>query len=133
MKRCPACQRVYADQSFNFCRDDGTPLVSEASGGEAETKVFDASAEGAEAATALFRPSGQVGGRAATSSSLTSPLQRRRSSRKVIASLAVLPLVNASADPELEYLTDGITESIINILSQLPKLRVVPRSTVFRY
>jgi len=51
----------------------------------------------------------------------------------VITSLAVLPLVNASDDPQLEYLTDGITESIINSLSQLPKLRVVPRSTVFRY
>lgn len=53
--------------------------------------------------------------------------------RKTIDSLAVLPLINASRDPNLEYLSDGITESIINTLSQLPKLRVVPRSTVFRY
>ncbi len=53
--------------------------------------------------------------------------------RKSIDSLAVLPLINASADPSAEYLSDGITESIINSLSQLPKLRVVPRSTVFRY
>jgi eukaryotic-like serine/threonine-protein kinase len=48
-------------------------------------------------------------------------------------SLAVLPLVNACNDPNMEYLSDGITESLINSLSQLPKLRVVPRSTVFRY
>ena len=48
-------------------------------------------------------------------------------------SLAVLPFINAGADPQLEFLTDGITESIINSLSQLPKLRVVPRSLVFRY
>src|SRR4029450_5346880 len=48
-------------------------------------------------------------------------------------SLAVLPFVNAGADPAIEYLTDGITESIINSLSQLPGLRVVPRSLVFRY
>ena len=47
-------------------------------------------------------------------------------------SLAVLPFVNA-ADPKLDYLTDGITESIINSLSQLPSIRVVPRSVVFRY
>ncbi len=53
--------------------------------------------------------------------------------RKTIDSLAVLPLINASRDPNLEYLSDGITESIINTLSNLPKLRVVPRSTVFRY
>ena len=48
-------------------------------------------------------------------------------------SLAVLPFVNAGADPTTEYLTDGITESIINSVSQLGGLRVVPRSLVFRY
>jgi TolB-like protein/Flp pilus assembly protein TadD len=134
MKRCPACQRRYTDEAFNFCRDDGTPLVSEATAeGEPETRLFDSDAQSAEAATAIFRQSGQVSGRTSTSASLTSPLQRRRAARKTIDSLAVLPLVNASADPEMEYLTDGITESIINTLSQLPKLRVVPRSTVFRY
>ena len=41
--------------------------------------------------------------------------------------------MNGGADPQLEYLTDGITESIINSLSQLAGLRVVPRSLVFRY
>jgi TolB-like protein/Flp pilus assembly protein TadD len=49
------------------------------------------------------------------------------------ASLAILPLVNSSADPNAEFLSDGITESIINNLSQLPQLRVVARGTVFRY
>jgi serine/threonine protein kinase/Flp pilus assembly protein TadD len=58
---------------------------------------------------------------------------RKTRIRKVIDSLAVLPLVNATRDPNAEYLSDGITESIINSLSKLPKLRVVPRSTVFRY
>ncbi|HVL68983.1 MAG TPA: protein kinase [Vicinamibacterales bacterium] len=48
-------------------------------------------------------------------------------------SLAVLPFVNTGADAQIEYITDGITESIINSLSQLPGLRVVPRSLVFRY
>lgn len=47
--------------------------------------------------------------------------------------VAVLPFANASADPNTEYLSDGITESIIDGLSQLPKLRVMARSTVFRY
>src|SRR5438270_14045274 len=50
-----------------------------------------------------------------------------------IDSLAVLPLENASADPGTEYLSDGITESIINTLSQLPQLKVMARATVFRY
>ncbi|HJX92911.1 MAG TPA: winged helix-turn-helix domain-containing protein [Pyrinomonadaceae bacterium] len=50
-----------------------------------------------------------------------------------INSLAVLPFINASADPNAEYLTDGITESIINNLSQLPQLRVMSSSSVSRY
>jgi len=50
-----------------------------------------------------------------------------------ISSLAVMPFANAGNDPGTEYLSDGITESIINQLAQLPKLEVVPRSTVFRY
>ncbi len=50
-----------------------------------------------------------------------------------IDSLAVLPFVNTSANPSTEYLSDGITESVINNLSQLPSLRVMARSTVFRY
>lgn len=50
-----------------------------------------------------------------------------------IDSLAVLPMANESDDPNIEYLSDGITESIINRLSQLPQLKVMARSTVFQY
>ncbi|HKX27474.1 MAG TPA: protein kinase, partial [Blastocatellia bacterium] len=57
----------------------------------------------------------------------------RRASGKAIDSLAILPLANASSDASMDYLSDGITESIINSLAQLPQLRVAPRSTVFRY
>jgi serine/threonine protein kinase/Tfp pilus assembly protein PilF len=52
---------------------------------------------------------------------------------KPIDSLAVMPFVNVGGDPNTEYLSDGITENLINTLSQLPKLRVVPRSVVFSY
>ena len=50
-----------------------------------------------------------------------------------IRSLAVLPFVNSNSDPENEWLTDGITESTINSLSQIPDLKVMARSTVSRF
>jgi serine/threonine-protein kinase len=50
-----------------------------------------------------------------------------------ISSLAVLPFSNASSDPSTEYLSDGITDSLINNLSQLPKLQVMAHSTVFSF
>jgi serine/threonine-protein kinase len=61
-------------------------------------------------------------------------LTKRRSTRsKTIDSIAVLPLANETNDANTEYLSDGITEGIINQLSRLPKLKVMARSTVFRY
>jgi len=48
-------------------------------------------------------------------------------------SVAVLPFTNAGGDLDTEYLSDGITESLINSLSHVSRLRVVPRNTVFRY
>ena len=48
-------------------------------------------------------------------------------------SIAVLPFVNATNDPNDEYLSDGLTDSVIGTLSQLPNMKVLARSTVFRY
>jgi len=50
-----------------------------------------------------------------------------------INSLAVMPFVNTNGDPNNEYLSEGITDTLINNLSQLPSLRIVPRGRVFRY
>jgi serine/threonine-protein kinase len=50
-----------------------------------------------------------------------------------IASLAVMPFVNASGHADAEYLSDGMTETLINALSQLPGLSIKARSSVFRY
>lgn len=56
-----------------------------------------------------------------------------RESNAAIQSVAVLPFVNESGNADVEYLSDGMTESLISSLSQIPKLNVKARSSVFRY
>jgi len=64
---------------------------------------------------------------------LVSSITRSKRKSKAIDSIAVLPFTNATNDANADYLSDGVTEGIINKLSQLPKLKVMARSTVFRY
>jgi serine/threonine-protein kinase len=56
-----------------------------------------------------------------------------RNTEVAIDSIAVLPFQNAGGDPNIEYLSDGISESLINSLSQIQRLRVIARSTAFRF
>jgi TolB-like protein/Flp pilus assembly protein TadD len=58
---------------------------------------------------------------------------RARPSNVVIKSIAVMPFVNEGGKAELEYLSDGMTDTLISSLSQLPNLSVKARSSVFRY
>ncbi|HEX7316910.1 MAG TPA: winged helix-turn-helix domain-containing protein [Pyrinomonadaceae bacterium] len=67
------------------------------------------------------------------SEEVVAPAAAEQGDASALRSLAVLPLLNATGDPELDYLADGITEGVINTLSGLPHLRVMARSTVFRY
>jgi TolB-like protein/Tfp pilus assembly protein PilF len=68
---------------------------------------------------------------AAAAMIVNSYLSRR--SNASIQSVAVMPFVNASGNADLDYLSDGMTETLIKSLSQLPNLNVKARSTVFRY
>ena len=56
-----------------------------------------------------------------------------RSSAASITSIAVLPFANVGNDPNNEYLSDGVSESLINNLSQLPQLKVIARTSAFKY
>src|SRR6266567_398139 len=113
MKSCPTCNRVETDETLAFCRLDGARLVP-----------FDG-----ESATAVL----PVGSRSGPGIGRVTSRVSRPAKAKAIDSIAVLPFENVSNDPNTEYLSDGITESIINNLSQLPRLKVMARSTVFRY
>jgi serine/threonine-protein kinase len=57
----------------------------------------------------------------------------RRGGAEQITSIAVMPFVNDSGNADVEYLSDGMTETLINSLSQIPNLSVKARSLVFRY
>lgn len=87
----------------------------------------------------ISRDSGKESGRGTEVINSRAPGSSKRSSgasrafSDVIDSLAVLPLANVGNDPNAEYLSDGITESVINTLSRVPGLRVMARSTVFRF
>ncbi len=56
-----------------------------------------------------------------------------RPGRGATKAVAVLPFVNESGDTELEYLSDGLADILINALAELPRLRVVPRTMAQRY
>jgi len=150
MKHCPQCGRDYVDDTLSFCLDDGTPLLVGTAGadeaatafllppdthGESETRVFDPPA-GRERGTFLT-------GRArhvifAISVLLIAVfgasfyyLIRTAPSSLEVGSIAVIPFANDSGDPEIEYLSDGLTESLIGSLSRVPDLSVKASSTVF--
>lgn len=111
MKSCPKCHSVYPETQ-NFCRADGTALFSDST------------------PTAILT-TGKLN--IPKSPALTAKPTKRQSKSKSIASIAVLPFINETTDANDEYLSDGFSDSIINSLSQIPKLRVMARGTVFRF
>lgn len=76
-----------------------------------------------------------LAGSAVTSGPVSLPpvAPRKRRRRGAIDSIAVLPFINATGNADAEYLSDGITETLIHTLSHVPNLRVMASSTVFRY
>ena len=107
MKYCPVCHESYADETLNFCLEDGSNLV---------TDEFISNSP-----TIAFRSPIISGQPSFSSLSTQSP------------SIAILPFVNVSADPENEFFCDGLAEELINRLMKLDKLRVAARTSTFAF
>jgi TolB-like protein len=163
MKRCPQCNRVESDEALSFCRVDGALLVSNAAGADAETIQLDsASSENAtnilpHTTDATPRTSGSTIFLPTAQPASTNKAKQRRLTIAIVVitlfaglsvviysrfskqpnasieSIAVLPFENRSGSSDSEYLSDGLADSLIYRLSQLPNLKVTPTSLVMRY
>lgn len=157
MKRCPQCRRDYSDETLNFCLDDGATLLdgpasfdepataflhSAATPGEAATQMQvgttnDAGAPPHIGAHAASRKNsliaGAIGILLVTALGVGSYLMYGGGEAKQINSIAVLPFENRSGNVDTEYLSDGLSDSLIYRLTQLPDLKVSPTSSVIRY
>lgn len=157
MKRCPECRRDYHDDTLSFCLADGAELVY-GLGEEPATAILHQTGTGNEAATraqiataayakvdsgAVTHPhgaskrkslvAGVIGMIVVSALGVGSYLYYGRGSGKQIDSIAVMPFANDSGNVDLEYLSDGMTETLIGSLSQIAGLNVKARSSVFRY
>ena len=159
MKRCPECRRDYFDDTLSYCLDDGTALLegptSSAGRDEPQTAMLHEASSPSEAATKAQIHTSDfpvVNDHDAVASRrfptklvvvitggvlvLVSAFFSYRyfiSGAKQIESIAVMPFVNESGNPDVDYLSDGMTEILIGSLSQLPNLNVKARTSVFRY
>ena len=76
-------------------------------------------------------PENRFAGPAEFAAALTAPTAEYAAAHRAERFVAVLPFVNASPDPENEYLSDGLTDELINALANIPGLRVASRTSVF--
>jgi TolB-like protein/Tfp pilus assembly protein PilF len=154
MKRCPECRRDYHDETLSYCLEDGAALVSGIPD-DPVTALFDLPPRGHsrnnEITKVLEAEDTSVGPpEGATPNRFDKRLVLAPMLVAVIAvggffayqylkqtshidSIAVMPFVNESGNAEVDYLSDGMTESLITSLTQLPDLNVKPSSSTFRY
>ncbi|MEP7212022.1 MAG: tetratricopeptide repeat protein [Acidobacteriota bacterium] len=152
MKRCPHCRRDYLDETLSFCLDDGTALL-EGPASEPDTAILPSDISTSEPPPRQIEQPLRDENAAARTSLASRPwilplivvavlsaagfiayVYWPSGDRvKPIDSVAVLPFQNKNTDADTEYLSDGLAESLIYRLSQLPDLKVSPTSSVFRY
>lgn len=153
VKSCPKCLRSYTDQTLNFCLDDGSRLspVSESKSPTAilsEAPTLIDPTEGSRDDTprptsenTAFSRNRLVGVIAASLLAILGigagwwylgPNRASTGSGKINA-LAVLPFENGSGDASMDFLSDGLSETLIDKLSQVPELKVIARTSSFKY
>src|SRR5829696_6085572 len=158
MKFCHECKQVYYDETLNYCLDDGSELVCGSRSNEPTTAILPSGDQPGEAPTRhqiINNPYPGDDDRAKSAKAskwgrsrdlltvsvfvlvlIAGVLAFRyfpiRDSRP-IESIAVMPFVNASGNSEMEYLSDGLTDTLIGSLTQLSGLSVKAPSSVFRY
>lgn len=158
MKRCPQCGRDYTDDTLSFCLDDGAGLLDgPASIEEPLTALLPEGLSTTESPTRTLDPAeaeatkryGEENGKATQGKGKLIAVIAGvvavaalaiggywffgRGASEQIESIAVMPFENESGDANLEYLSDGMTETLINSLSQIPDLNVKARTLVFRF
>lgn len=146
MKRCPQCRRNYYDETLVYCLDDGSALLDGPASGDEPVTAIHSSTAAAENPTRRFDPkverarasarnsliAGVIGIILVSALGVGGYLYYARDDSRTIDSIAVMPFVNASSNADLEYLSDGMTDSLINSLLQLPNLKVQSMSSVIR-
>ncbi|HKP70410.1 MAG TPA: hypothetical protein VJV05_14075, partial [Pyrinomonadaceae bacterium] len=110
MKRCSICMRDYYDDSLSYCLDDGSALLD---------------GPAADQRTAML-PDLDLNTLALTHENHSADIAPEHS-------VAVLPLVNISADPENDYFCDGLAEEILNALAKIESLKVAARTSAFSF
>jgi len=148
MKRCPKCERSYADETLNFCLEDGEWLVDAVEAATAFLSEAPTRHQISDTEDAGIRSTANVVGRRQLDRRLlAAPVLLavmiltgfylygyfKPSNSGTINSIAVLPFQNKNSDPDTDYLSDGLAESLIFRLSQLPGLKVSPTTSVIRY
>jgi TolB-like protein/Flp pilus assembly protein TadD len=150
MKHCPECNKNYADPTLSFCLEDGAPLIFGQAVDVNETAVLPVEATD-ETATRKFEPAPTKRRSDAylatnrrsiiigipiillAAATIGGYLYYQRGTSRQIDSIAVMPFTNVGSDPDSEYLSQGLTESLIYRLSQVQSLKVSPASSVLRY
>lgn len=121
MKRCPECRRSYTDETLNYCLDDGSALV------DGPSDIHSTAAPSAETATVMMHTTGVANEGPTSFHAHTTNLSSSDNA------IAVLPFANLSRSEDSEYLSDGLAEELLNVLSKINGLRVAARTSAFAF